>query len=465
MDWEGRRVTVVGLGREGAAVARYLAARGAHVIVTDRKPAEELIPFVQTLQRWPVEYALGGHPEWVLNSEMLFVSPGIPPDIPLLARAREMGISLSSETELFFSLCPAPIIGITGSSGKTTTTSLVGEIFRKAGERTWVGGNIGEPLLNVVDDIAPTDRVVMELSSFQLEHLDMSPHIAAVLNITPNHLDRHRSMEAYAAAKRHIVAYQHEDDVAVFGRDDDMAYQMGLETAAHRPHRVAWFSAAEPVSWGAYGHAGELIFADGAHAHRVGYVHDIRLRGAHNVLNTLAAIAIAGVGGAPVEAMFETIGTFEGVPHRLEEVRTWRDVVFVNDSIATSPERSMAALRSFAEPIVLLAGGRDKDLFWGDWAELVLQRVRKVVLFGEAAGLIREALMEAFSNAASAGISTLLTPADVHEAVTLEKAVQTAVEVARPGDVVLLSPGGTSYDAYLDFAERGEHFRRLVRML
>ncbi|MGC8826754.1 MAG: UDP-N-acetylmuramoyl-L-alanine--D-glutamate ligase, partial [Anaerolineae bacterium] len=243
MSWQGVRVTVVGLAREGTAVARFLAARGAEVTVTDMKPAEALAGALALLRSFPIRWALGGHPEWVLDTDIIFVSPGVPRTIPLLVEAARRGVRLSSETELFFSLCPAPIIGITGSSGKTTTTTLVGEILRAAGERTWVGGNIGDPLLNYLDEIGPNDRVVMELSSFQLEHLRVSPHIAAILNITPNHLDRHESMEAYINAKRQIIAHQGAGDKAVFGWDDPAARRLGEEYSAGQ---AIWFSAAEP---------------------------------------------------------------------------------------------------------------------------------------------------------------------------------------------------------------------------
>lgn len=462
VSWQGVRVTVVGLAREGTAVARFLAARGAEVTATDMKPAEALAGTLAQLRSFPIRYALGGHPEWVLDADIIFVSPGVPRNIPLLVEAARRGIRLSSETELFFSLCPAPIIGITGSSGKTTTTTLVGEILRAAGERTWVGGNIGEPLLNYLDEIGPADRVVMELSSFQLEHLTLSPHIAAILNITPNHLDRHGSMEAYIAAKRQIIAHQGAGDAAVFGWDDAAARRLGEGYSAGR---AVWFSAVAPMRPGVWAAKEAVMLEIQGPAQEVCRLAEVRLRGAHNLLNVLAACAIAGSAGAPADAMRTAIRSFQGVSHRLELVREWNGVWFVNDSIATSPERSMAALRSFDEPIVLLAGGRDKHLPWEEWADLVLQKARGVVLFGEAAGLIERALQRAFERAAEAGGQCRLSPENVRQAVTLERAVQMASELAEPGDVVLLSPGGTSYDAYADFVERGEHFRKLVKML
>jgi len=463
--WQGVRATVVGLGREGAALARFLALRGASVLVTDRQSEEALASRMAALQGLPIRYALGGHPDWAFDADIIFVSPGVPRDMPALVEASRQGIPLSSETELFFHQCPAPLIGITGSSGKTTTTALVGEILKAAGHVTWVGGNIGQPLLPYVEAIQATDYVVLELSSFQLEHLRVSPHIAAVLNITPNHLDRHKTMEEYIHAKRPIFAYQGKEDIAVFGYDDDVARRLAEEyTLSHAGGQCALFSAHVRVERGAYLAEERVVVArHGAHQEVCG-TQEILLRGRHNVLNVLAACAVASEAGAPVAAMREAVTKFTGVEHRLELVRERLGVRYVNDSIATSPERSMAALRSYDEPIVLLAGGRDKHLPWDQWADLVLRKVRHLILFGEAAGLIERAVAEAFARM-SQGTEPLLKPACVHRAGTLEEAVKLAAHLAQTGDVVLLSPGGTSFDAFTDFAQRGERFKALVREL
>jgi UDP-N-acetylmuramoylalanine--D-glutamate ligase len=299
----------------------------------------------------------------------------------------------------------------------------------------------------------------MELSSFQLELMSTSPHIAGVLNITPNHLDRHKTMNAYIAAKRHIVQHQGSTDYAVLGQDDTNAYALRSETAAC----VYTFSVLSRVKQGSYLENDNLVLSSGDQTTPVCYKNDIRLRGRHNILNTLAAISLAHLADTPVAAMSKAIKRFEGVVHRLEEVRLLDGVLWVNDSIATAPERVLAALASFDEPLVLLAGGRDKDLPWEELAREVLQRVRIIIIFGEAGPLIHRFIQQASSNAEHQDSTLLLQ--EIHILEDLEDAVSLAHKKSQPGDVVLLSPGGTSFDAYRDFAERGEHFRQLVYAL
>jgi UDP-N-acetylmuramoylalanine--D-glutamate ligase len=463
-SFAGRRVTIVGLAREGTALARFLAAQGATVTVTDRQSAEALAENVAALAGWPIRFVLGEHPLELLDTDVVFVSPGVPLEIPLLVEARRRGVPLSSETRLFVELCPAPIVGITGSSGKTTTTTLVGEILRASGQTTWVGGNIGFPLIEHLAEIAPTDRVVMELSSFQLEFFapwageegrGISPAIAAVLNISPNHLDRHPSMEAYIAAKKQILLHQRADDVAVLGLDNAEACALAGECRG----QVLFFSQREAVEQGAFLRDEVVTLRLGQEEQAVCAVSEIRLLGRHNVDNVLAACALAGVAGADVRAMAAVATTFSGVEHRLELVRELNGVRWYNDSIATSPERMVAALRAFDAPIVLLAGGRDKHLPWDEAAELILRKVRHLVLFGEAVPIIERAMAAARSKAAMG------RGPEVTSVSTLEEAVVVAARVSRPGDVVLLAPGCTSFDAFKDFAARGERFRELVKQL
>jgi UDP-N-acetylmuramoylalanine--D-glutamate ligase len=475
-------VLIVGLAREGTALARFLAERGARVTVTDVKPAEALADGMEALAGLPVTLALGGHPVSLLNgNDILFVSPGVPLEIPFLAEARQRGLPLSSETRLFTRLCPAPIIGITGSSGKTTTTALVGEMLRTAGRRTWVGGNIGQPLIGHLDKMAPDDIVVMELSSFQLEFFapwtaglgsgdswdgagvlfdpeGWSPPIAAVLNITPNHLDRHPSMAAYIAAKSHIINYQQPGEVALLNLDDEITRNLD-EGVALRRQRVLWFSMEQEAPEGAFLVGDDLVLRLSGDEQVICHKRDLRLLGEHNTANALAACALAAAAGAPAQALHQVASTFQGVEHRLELVRERHGVRWYNDSIATTPERTVAALKSFDAPVVLLAGGRDKHLPWGEMAALTWRQVRQLILFGEAADLIEGAMQKA-SSGQQVGYGT-----QIHDAGTLARAVALAAQVAQPGDVVLLSPGGTSFDAYRDFAARGEHFRQLVNEL
>jgi UDP-N-acetylmuramoylalanine--D-glutamate ligase len=346
---------------------------------------------------------------------------------------------------------PAAVIGITGSAGKTTTTALTGVMAQMSGQRTWVGGNIGRPLIADLDKMAPDDIVVQELSSFQLELWTQSPPVAAVLNITPNHLDRHKTMAAYSAAKANILRYQSTAGVAVLSADD--AGAMTLRNLAQG--RLRMFSLRWQINDGAFVNQGKIWLRDGMRELAVCDLDEIQLRGWHNVLNVLAAVTLADSVGVPVEAMRRAIQTFKGVEHRLELVRTIQGVQYINDSIATAPERVIAALDAIEEPIILLAGGRDKQMVWQPWAERVHQKVKAVVLFGALAELLEQHLQTAADTAV-----TKAPPVIRKE--TLAEAVETAAELAQPGDAVLLSPGGTSYDAFTDIEERGRLFRDLV---
>lgn len=463
-DFTDLRATIIGLGREGTALARFLGERGARVTVSDAKGPEALASAIAQLVGLDIHYALGGHPEEILETDVLFLSPGVPAEIPLVQEARRRGIAMSSETRLFTHLCRAPVIGITGSSGKTTTVTLVDRMLAAAGRRTVMGGNIGQPLIGRVDEIGAQDWVIMELSSFQLDGFGpataadrafppdaWSPHGAAILNITPNHLDRHASMEAYTAAKANILRFQGPEDWAVLNADDRVT--QGLRDLC--AGRVVEFSLERPVPAGAYLRGDSLVWVpeDQQAEQVICPASELKLRGRHNIANVLAACAVSGTAGVPVEAMAQVATSFTGVEHRLELVRVRNGTAYYNDSIATSPERAVAAIGSFTEPLVLLAGGRDKHLVWEEWAELVSRRVRQVICFGEMAPLLQRLLAEANGNS------------QVHACQSLQEAVEMAAEVARPGDVVLLSPGGTSFDAFPDFVARGEAFRAAVHAL
>jgi len=446
----GKRVAVLGFARQGQALARWLPTAGAQVVVSDQREAAQIGLDLSAYSH--VEFVLGGHPESLLDGvDVLCLSGGVSLDLPIVQAALQRGIPLSNDAQLFLERCPAPVIGITGSAGKTTTTTLVGEIVKCAGYTTWVGGNIGDVLLDVLADIRSEHRVVMELSSFQLEIMSRSPQVAAVLNITPNHLDRHGDMEAYTRAKARILTFQTEQDVAVLGYDDAGSHELEPLVVGE----LVWFSGQSMVSNGAF-LAGERLMLVGAaspdgEAHVICERRDINLRGEHNVLNVLAACAISGAAGIAPPAMASAIRAFHGVAHRLEIVRIVNGVTFVNDSIATAPERVVAALRSYIEPLVLLAGGKDKNLPWEPMIRLALEKTRHIIAFGAAGDLVVETVRQI------TGSTNAVTRVQ-----TLEEAVRLAAALAQPGDVVLLSPGGTSYDAYTDFAERGEHFRKLV---
>lgn len=462
MDWKDKRVVILGLARQGTALAQYLVGKGARVVVSDTKPAALLKDALSALSNLPIEYALGGHPATLLDgADLLCLSGGVPAGVPLAQEARRRGVLVSNDSQVFLDAAPCRVIGITGSAGKTTTTLLTGKMVAASGRTTWIGGNIGNPLIAEVDSMTPKDIGVMELSSFQLEIMTTSPQVAGVLNLTPNHLDRHGTMEVYIEAKSQIVRHQGRDGIAVLSRDDDNARL--LETIA--PGSVSWFSAAEAVEDGACLRDGAIVLRDGKREQRVCAVSDIRLRGAHNVLNVLAACALSSAVSVSPEAMLQAISEFTGVPHRLELVRELKGVKWYNDSIATAPERVVAALKSFDEPIVLLAGGRDKKLPWDEFARVARQKVKSIVAFGECANLIEQAA-EAENEKAS-GRQYKMRPklVKVVKVARMAEAVQKAAGISEAGDVVLLSPGGTSFDEFKDFEERGQRFRELVNQL
>ncbi len=459
MNWAGKRVVILGAARQGIALTRYLLGKGAQVVLSDAKPASaldlEALPAVSALS-----LALGGHAMTLLEGcDVLCLSGGVPMDLPIVIEARRVGVPLSNDAEVFFELCAAPIIGITGSAGKTTTTTLLGEMLRAhesafggIARPVWVGGNIGNPLIEHVDQIGPRDHVVMELSSFQLDLMTRSPHVACITNITPNHLDRHGTMAAYVAAKKRILDFQAADDLQVLCADDPIT--SGMNTVA----QTAWFSLrAEPQGDGAWlGEDGflRLRIRKWGIKDTICQRRELLLMGEHNILNVLAAAALAASAGASMDAIRGVARSFKGVAHRLQLVRELNGVRYYDDSIATAPERVLADLRCFTAPVVLLCGGRDKKLPWDEAAAEMARRCTHIALFGEMAGMVQSKLQ-------AAGID----PNRMSAHVSLPEAVRHAVGVARPGSIVLLSPGGTSYDAYKDFAERGDQFTELITEL
>lgn len=455
-NWNGKRVLVLGAARQGLALARWLSIHGAHVTLSDMHSADELRVARESLAEFQIDWALGGHPLELLDAtDVLCPSGGVPLTLPIVVEAVKRGIPLSNDSQIFMEVVPCRTIGITGSAGKTTTTTLVGRMAKNAyGEKAYIGGNIGDPLLNYVDQMKPGDVAILELSSFQLEQMTISPNIAAILNVTPNHLDRHGTMEAYTAAKARILEFQSEKDVAILGRDDKGAWNLRNKVKG----KLFTFSLHELEEGldGTYYHDGLLNLRDGNAYLPLLLREKVQLRGDHNVANVLAALAIAHTAGFPLDAMLEAVEEFRGVPHRLELVRELNGIRWYNNSIATAPERTIAVIHAFDEPIVLMLGGRDKNLPWEELMQLVNERVDHVVLFGEAA----EKIQKAVDNLGpSQKRFTLSRAGGLHEA------VHQAAAVAEAGDVVLLSPGGTSFDEFKDFEERGERFRTWVQEL
>jgi UDP-N-acetylmuramoylalanine--D-glutamate ligase len=464
LDWRGKRVLVMGLGVHGGGlgVTRFLVGQGATVTVTDLQTAAQLRPSLEALAGLPVRYVLGEHrAEDFIHTDLIVRNPGVPADSPYLAMAREHGVPVEMEMGLFFRLCPAPIIGITGTKGKTTTTLLVGAMLRQVEPGTVIAGNLRISALELLPQIGPTTPVVLELSSWQLEGLEphrLNPHIAAITNISPDHLNRYRDLEEYAAAKKLIFRFQSSHDFLVLNADDPVFRGFAAEAQG----TVVWFSRQKPVA-GAYLRGDELLWQWGGRPAEAGGSlvrptqavasrDDVRLPGVHNLENALAAIAIAGVWGAPPEAMREALLSFRGVEHRLELVAEINGVRYVNDTTSTAPAAALAALAALDGPIVLIAGGADKNLDFGELGAAIARRVKALILLeGTATGKLA---------AAVSAVKADLIAGRFHD---LRAAVQAAQDIARPGDTVLLSPGCASFGMFANEFERGEGFKAIVR--
>lgn len=456
--WMDQRVLVIGAARQGLAVARFLAEHGAEVTVNDSRSQQELQSSIDHLIDLPIRWVLGSHPANLVEAtDIVCVSGGVPLDIPLIHAAQQQNIPLTNDSQIFMQSVKCPVIGITGSAGKTTTTSLLGEIAIKAAgehQKIWVGGNIGNPLINQLEEISEDDLVILELSSFQLELMTKSPHIAVITNITPNHLDRHKTIEAYTAAKSNILKYQTSQDFAILNRDDPGSF--GLANMVKGQLVTFGLSPLPEHSDGSFIKNKAIWTSFQGQMEEICHLDEIRLPGEHNIFNVLAACAISGIVGFKAADVKAAIHEFKGVTHRLQLVRERNGVRWFNDSKATTPQGSMAAIQSFSGPIVLMLGGKDKDLPWENLIRLVNEKVDHVILFGAAAEKIH-----GYMNDLNFQNQKFTLDITDH----LKEAVQIANGIAEPGDIVLLSPGGTSYDEFKDFEERGERFMEWVHQL
>jgi len=412
---------VVGAARSGVALALHLTARGEQVRVVDRKPEAELL---STIAQMPssVELRLGGYDDAVLEGvDIVYASPGVPWDSELLNQARAEGIPVSSEIDLFLKLCKVTVVGITGTNGKTTTTALTGEVL-SAGERpVIVGGNIGDTVLDRVEDITAEHWVVLELSSFQLESVERPHlHVGVILNITPDHLDRHHTLDRYMDLKARAIEFAEPDDYAVLNSRDELVRGLASRTRG----RVVWFDQHQPLP-------------------------PMSLPGRHNMENALAAAAVGRIAGLSDETINAAIRSFKGVEHRLELVGEWAGVRWFNDSKATNPDAGRVALNAFpGAPVILIAGGYGGGFDLREWVADVLAHAEAVVLIGASADDLAEALRD---------------HPNVLRAQSLEEAVSIAAGLARQGGVVLLSPAYKSFDMFKDFEDRGNQFKELVR--
>lgn len=451
-----KQVTVVGGARSGRAVALLLAEAGADVFLTEQAaPTEGL---VDALDDAEVDYEFEGHTARAMEADFLVLSPGVPTQSNIVQQARRARLDVYSEIEAASWFCEAPIVAITGTNGKTTTTSLTGYVFRHAladdpNREVIVAGNIGYPFSDYVLDTTPADIVVLEVSSFQLDHIDtFRPRVSVLLNITPDHLDRYnQDFDAYTESKLNILRNQGPDDVVVYNRDDDLVRDRVLETKDQKEFRALGITRTSDPGPGAYLQDNRIHLHGTDESHVLMHTDELALRGQHNVYNSLAAAVSAHVMDVAPPVIREGLSGFEGVPHRLEEVRTVNNILYVNDSKATNVNAVWYALDSFDRPVVLIAGGRDKGNDYDELKELVRDGVRAVVAMGESADKVYDELgAEADTRA---------------RARSMEDALDLAQDVAEPGDVVLLSPACSSFDMYENYEERGDLFRRLVNTL
>jgi UDP-N-acetylmuramoylalanine--D-glutamate ligase len=444
----GQKIVVLGMARSGMATASFLAARGARVTVSEKRESAELSAEIQQLQRWGVEWETGGHKEeTLLNSDFIVVSPGIPLRIPLLQQAGQRGIPLVSEIELASRFLRGRVIGITGSNGKTTTTTLTGEILQQAGFEVQVGGNIGTPLISLVEKSKDTTVTVVELSSFQLEAIPtFRPDVAMCLNITPDHLDRYESFSHYAQAKLNLFRNQRASDFAILNQQDPLLQ----DEAAHILSRVFWFSSQQPVSRGCWFDGKRLIWNSPGETDQLVGAEEIQIKGMHNIENVAAALVAGILVGANPRELCEGVRRFAGVEHRLERVAEINGVIFYNDSKATNTDATIKALESFPAGIVLILGGRDKGGDFSVLRPLIKEKVKEVLLLGEAAAKIRRQLGE-------------IVP--LGETASMSEAVSQGYAIALPGEIVLLAPACASYDLFRNYEHRGMVFKEEVLRL
>ena len=449
-----KQVAFIGTGVSHNDLIALFLRKGIRVTICDRKTEEQMGEAYTKFKELGAEFDLGdGYLEHLTNYDVVFRTPGMYFNNPALTAARKQGVIITSEMETFFDLCPCRIYGVTGSDGKTTTTTLISEMLAKTGCRVYKGGNIGKALLPLIETIREEDAAVVELSSFQLISMRRSPDVAVITNISPNHLDVHGTMEEYIGCKVNLIAHQNAYSKTVLNLDNAQTAALAEQVRG----RLLWFTRQQKPERGTFLDAeGWLCYAEAGKTQRIVRAEDIRIPGLHNVENYLAAIA-AVWGEVPAETIVEVAKTFGGVEHRIEFVRELDGVKWYNDSIATSPTRVLAGLRSFNQRLIVIAGGYDKKIPFEPMAETVNQRVKILILMGVTAPKIEKAVTEDPS----------YDPAKLQivHAASMEEAVQEAKELAQPGDIVTLSPACASFDLYPNFEARGQHFKNLVKEL
>lgn len=450
MDLHGKKVLVMGAGISGIAVAKVAKRLGADVTLSDAKSADQLGSVPGVLAENGIRLIAGEQREELLTGlHLIITSPGISINHPLLKLAAQQGIEVISEVELAFRLTRAPFVAITGTNGKTTTTTLTGEMLKNAAKNVVVGGNIGIALSEAVYNLAEDAIVVAEISSFQLEGVhDFRPHACAILNLTPDHIDRHGTVQVYQEMKERVFARQTIGDYVVLNYDDPVVRDM----AQRAPSQVIYFSGTQTLSTGAYIKNGNIVLTLNGQTETVCPVEAMGIRGGHNVQNALAACALVKVCGVSVEVMADTLRRFKGVEHRLEYVTELDGVKYYNDSKATNPESAIVALQAFSEPVILIAGGYDKGTDLSAFMAEIKVHVRELILLGQAADRFAAAAEEHDIQS-------------VHRVATFAEAVALAAKLARSGESVVLSPACASYDMFNNYEERGRAFKQMVSAL
>jgi UDP-N-acetylmuramoylalanine--D-glutamate ligase len=448
MDLRNKRVLVVGLGKSGVGSALFLRSRGARVTVSDAKPEAELRDEILLLLEHGITVETGGHGDRTFRGQdLIVVSPGVPVDAPQLVQARSLGEPVIGEIELAAHFLSGQIVAITGANGKTTTTSLAGEIIAAGKFSTLVGGNIGTPAISFADEAGPTTWIVLEVSSFQLETIvEFRPRIAVILNITPDHLDRHKTFDNYANTKARIFENQQADDFTVLNADDATTAGLSERTRA----QVFWFSRKKEIEKGAFVRGAQIYFRDGRHERQILPLAEVSLKGGHNLENVLAGVSIGMVVGCQPEQIRDAVRNFKAVEHRLEFVARVASVDYYNDSKATNVDATIKALESFPANVHLILGGKDKGSDYSGLRELLRERVKRVYTIGAAAAKIESQIQGA---------------AEIEHAETLENAVRRASEIALEGDVILLAPACASFDQFQSYEHRGRVFKETVHSL
>ncbi|MBN1398229.1 MAG: UDP-N-acetylmuramoyl-L-alanine--D-glutamate ligase [Bacteroidetes bacterium] len=443
-----KKVTVIGAARSGAAAAKLLRVNGAEVFVSDSSPAEKLQPSISWLNSESIEYETGKHSARVYECEIMVISPGVPSNAPVVLEAVKRDIKVFSELEIGSWFCRSPIVAVTGANGKTTTTTLIGRILDHAKKKHVVAGNIGTAFSSVVLELVETDIVVLEVSSFQLDHIDMfRPKISILLNITPDHMDRYdHSMEKYAASKARVFRNQQSEDILIYNADDEWTNRIITQAKC----RKIAFSADKKTDEGAFVENEKLAVVLGGVKTEIIDIAGIFIKGKHNLYNSMAAVLAGQLLGVEAGFIRSTLEKFEGVEHRLEFVRSAGNVCYYNDSKATNVDSVWYALQAFKEPIVLLLGGRDKGNDYSQLTEVVRKKVKAIVAIGESA----EKVEQAFRGVVG-----------IKRADTMDEAVAAAHSLAESGDIVLLSPACASFDWFKNYEHRGQVFKELVKNL